>query len=76
MQRCPTAFFESEVYPIATQCALAALTFNHRDAYASVMKFFRDLLSSSEEKEVADASSILVHFCVVVEVGFFFHSGY
>ena len=46
LQRCPQVFFQNEVYPVATQCALAALTFNHRDAYASVMKYLRDLISS------------------------------
>jgi len=52
LQRCPLVFFKNDVYPIATQCALAALTFNHRDAYASIQKYLRDLILSSDQTEV------------------------
>jgi len=44
LQRCPTQFLSSVVAPTVIQCALAATVLNHRDAFSSVMKFFRDLV--------------------------------
>lgn len=49
LQRCPLAYLGSPVAATATQCALAAATINHREAFASVMKYFRDLLHLSQE---------------------------
>ena len=43
MQRCPLAFLRSPVAITALQCGLAASLHMHKDAFTSVMKFFKDL---------------------------------
>lgn len=44
LQRCPLPFVTSPLSATISQCALAAATLNHRDAFSSVMKYLRDLL--------------------------------
>ena len=44
LQRCPVLYLSSPIRPTISQCALAAATLNHRDAFSSVMKYFRDLV--------------------------------
>ncbi|XP_070539739.1 transportin-3-like [Ptychodera flava] len=54
LQRCPVSFLQSQVVVPILQCALAATSLEHRDANASVMKFFRDLIYSSTGHEDRD----------------------
>ena len=44
IQRCPVVFLSSPAAPTVFQCALAATTLNQRDAFSSVMKFFKNLV--------------------------------
>ena len=45
LQRCPTHFLRSPLVHLATQYGLAATTLHHRDANASLMMFFRELMA-------------------------------
>ena len=45
IQHVPETFLASPVASASIQCALAASVLDHRDAFSSVMKFFRDLLT-------------------------------
>ena len=45
-------FLASPVATTVIQCSLAACVTHHRDAFNSVMKFFRDLLRVAREEEV------------------------
>lgn len=47
-------FLFNECAAPISQCALAAATLNHRDAFSSVMKYFRDLIRLPKE---------MVEFC-------------
>lgn len=44
LQRCPGLYLDAPIRPTISQCALAAATLNHRDAFSSVMKYLRDLV--------------------------------
>lgn len=44
VQRCPLSFLASPVASTALECAKAASLHMHREAFSSVMKFFRDLI--------------------------------
>jgi transportin-3 len=46
VQRCPLAFFSSPVAMTAVECAKPASLLTHREAFSSVMKFYRDLIHS------------------------------
>ena len=54
------------------QCALASSTLDHRDAFSSVMKFFRDLLRLPRQEhlvrlcDVCSGHTISVCVCVCV----------
>lgn len=49
------------------QCALAACTLHHRDAFASVMKFIKDLVHCPSDAEQVCSLNLSV---------FFFHLGF
>lgn len=51
LQRAPVAFLQSATLSSILQCALLACTLDHRDANASVMKFFFDLIHSGRARE-------------------------
>ena len=57
LQRCPLSFLSSAVSLTLIQCALAACSLNHRDAFTSVMKFFRDLIYLPSQQDLV--SSVL-----------------
>lgn len=44
VQRCPVAFLPTQVAKTAFECAKAAALHTHREAFSSVMKFFKDLI--------------------------------
>ena len=52
LQRCPFVFLNSAVAGTVSQCALAAATLNHRDAFSSVMKYLRDLICLPKDSAV------------------------
>ena len=56
LQRCPLVFLSGAVAPTVIQCALAATTINHRDAFTSVMKFHRDLIRLPENPDLVSLS--------------------
>ena len=57
------------------QCALAASVLDHRDAFSSVMKFFRDMLTLRKNEDLVSwvrvgeggGLSVCVCVCVCVE---------
>ncbi|XP_015607153.1 transportin-3 isoform X2 [Cephus cinctus] len=51
LQRAPVAFLHSAALGSIVECALLACSLDHRDANASVMKFFYDLLHSGCKHE-------------------------
>ena len=51
LQRCPTHFLRSPLVHLATQYGLAATTLHHRDANASLMMFFRELMACVKVKD-------------------------
>ncbi|XP_006826075.1 transportin-3-like [Saccoglossus kowalevskii] len=51
LQRCTIAFLQFSILSALLECGLAAISLEHRDANASVMKFFRDLIYSSTGNE-------------------------
>ncbi|XP_064397245.1 transportin-3-like [Halichondria panicea] len=55
LQRCPVVFLQSSVVATVTQCGLACSTLGHRDAFSSVMKYFRDLLHLPQQEATSDA---------------------
>lgn len=52
LQRAPVAFLHSAALNSIVDCALMACSLDHKDANASVMKFFYDLLHSGRNHEV------------------------
>ncbi len=44
IQRCPLVFLTSPIANTTIQCGMAASQHMHRDALASVMKYFKDLI--------------------------------
>ena len=44
VQRCPLAFLSSPIANTALNCGLASSLHMHRDAFSSVMKFFKDII--------------------------------
>lgn len=44
VQRCPLVFLQSPVAGTALDCANASSIHDHREAFSSVMKFFKDLI--------------------------------
>lgn len=51
LQKNPLTFLSSPVANMVLQCALAACTLHHRDAFASVMKFIKDLVHCPSDAE-------------------------
>ncbi|KAJ9580259.1 hypothetical protein L9F63_004072 [Diploptera punctata] len=51
LQRAPVPFLQCPALSSIIQCALLASTLDHRDANASVMKFFYDLIHSGRNNE-------------------------
>ncbi|KAK2580863.1 hypothetical protein KPH14_005937 [Odynerus spinipes] len=51
LQRAPVPFLHSSIISSVVDCALMACSLDHRDANASVMKFFYDLLHSGRNFE-------------------------
>lgn len=43
IQRCPVVFLRSPIAQTAVDCGMAASQHMHREAFSSVMKFFKDL---------------------------------
>lgn len=58
LQKAPVAFLTSPSLSSILQCALLATTLNHRDANASVMKFFYDLIHAGRSHEDREDFSI------------------
>ncbi|XP_033102078.1 transportin-3-like [Anneissia japonica] len=54
VQRNPLAILGSSVMQSVLECAIFAITLAHREANASVMKFFRDLIHCATEKQDKD----------------------
>ena len=52
VQRCPLAFCSSLCADTSLQCALAASLHMHREAFSSVMKYFKDLITSPMDKSL------------------------
>lgn len=52
LQRVPIPFLHSSIIGSVIDCALMACSLDHRDANASVMKFFYDLLYSGRMLQV------------------------
>ncbi|XP_046388483.1 transportin-3 [Ischnura elegans] len=64
LQRAPVPFLQSPAITPIVQCALMACTLEHRDANASVMKFFNDLFNCGrchEKHEDFELRRSLVH---------------
>lgn len=61
LQRCPVLYISNECAGPVSQCALAAATLNHRDAFSSVMKYFRDFIRLPKEM-VALIKILCMHF--------------
>ena len=57
IQHVPEKFLGSPVAPASIQCALAASVLDHRDAFSSVMKFFRDLLTLGKNDDLVSPES-------------------
>lgn len=51
LQRAPVDFLQCPAMPAIVQCALLACNLDHRDANASVMKFFCDLIITGRNHE-------------------------
>ena len=51
LQRAPVPYLQTEFIKSILECALLSATLEHRDANASVMKFFFDLLHAGRTKE-------------------------
>ena len=63
LQRAPVPYLQTEFIKSILECALLSATLEHRDANASVMKFFFDLLHAGrtkEDKEDFDTRSKLI----------------
>ena len=60
LQRSPLLFLSNEVSATVLQCAMAAATLNHRDAFSSVMKYFRDLIRLPKDLVCIDAACIIM----------------
>jgi hypothetical protein len=58
IQHVPETFLASPVAPASIQCALAASVLDHRDAFSSVMKFFRDLLTLGKNGDLIEADKM------------------
>lgn len=50
VQRCPIAFLSTPVATTAFECAKASSIHMHREAFSSVMKFFKDLIHCPYER--------------------------
>ncbi len=66
LQRCPNVFLQCSVVATVTQCALACCTLGHRDAFSSVMKYFRDLLHLPRDEGLVSGVSVCVCECMCV----------
>ena len=51
LQRAPVPYLQTEFLKSVLECALLSATLEHRDANASVMKFFYDLLHAGRARE-------------------------
>ena len=54
LQRAALPYLKSSLFSPVVECALMAASLDHRDANASVMKFFFDLLHAARNKEDRD----------------------
>ena len=54
LQRAALPYLKSSQFSLVVECALMAASLDHRDANASVMKFFFDLLHAGRNKEDRD----------------------
>lgn len=52
MQKLPIAFLQSPCMVSLLECALASVSLDHKDANASVMKFFHEILNFDDKDEV------------------------
>lgn len=63
LQRCPIPFLQTTFMPSIVECGLLAVYLDHKEANASVMKFFFDLFHagrSKEDKEDFETRRLLV----------------
>ncbi|KAK7866974.1 hypothetical protein R5R35_006810 [Gryllus longicercus] len=58
LQRMPVQFLQAATLPCILDCALLACTLDHRDANASVMKFFCDLIHSGRHRPEDEAYEV------------------
>ncbi|GLH15985.1 Transportin-3 [Gryllus bimaculatus] len=58
LQRMPVQFLQAATLPCILDCALLACTLDHRDANASVMKFFCDLIHSGRHRQEDEAYEV------------------
>merc|ERR1719291_1341726 len=58
LQRAPVPYLQTEFLKSVLECALLSATLEHRDANASVMKFFYDLLHAGRARESAADHSV------------------
>ena len=56
IQRAPVAFLQSGVAKPILCCGIAACSLDHRDANASVMKFFTDFVKAARDREVSKSA--------------------
>jgi len=59
IQHFPQLFIQSEVFSPTVVCSLSAATLDHRDAFMSVMKFFKALLACPYTQKVSTNISVL-----------------
>jgi len=58
LQRAPLPYLQTEFMKSILECALLSINLEHRDANASVMKFFYDLLHAGRSKEDSQDFSV------------------
>ena len=68
LQHAPMVFLTSAIAPTIIQCSLVACSLNHRDAFSSVMKFYRDLMQLHCKEDIVSAVcyEVLYNMCVDV----------
>ena len=66
VQRCPVVFLTSPVSGTALECAKAASLHIHREAFSSVMKFFKDLIHAPFDINLVSNHSnhSTIFFCI------------
>ncbi|XP_019854788.1 PREDICTED: transportin-3-like [Amphimedon queenslandica] len=60
VQRCPVVFLTSPVSGTALECAKAASLHIHREAFSSVMKFFKDLIHAPFDINLTEEEQVTV----------------